>query len=240
MNLYERTWFCYADDDWIVGQLEYSIHKCDINGFRKLYNSGERLDSYDTAYEALELLLTASRITKHNKNKLIDMYEFLLNHEFFKNIKPYSTDIDEPSVLTMIRNHEPYSCVADILFEYIIEKFPEVIDLKYGPDKDPFLLFMAKGNYMKISRGWITYPGKNVDHYNKKNKHDQSLRDVVLMENNNWRGSYNPYKQNFIDFLINQEYQYQSLVKIQRWAIKMLYNPTSSYILRMVEDWQNE
>lgn len=194
-----RTGICYADDSWKVGQLEYSIHECDINGFIKLYNSGERLDTYDTAYETLELLLMASRITEHNKNQLIDMYEFLINHEFFKDIKPYSTNIDEPSVLTMIRNHEPYSCVARLLFEYIIEKHPEVIDLRYGSDEDPFLLFMAKGVYMQSYDQLARYLGHN--YYNLKNKHGQSLREVVLIENNNWPGSYNPYKQNFVDFL---------------------------------------
>lgn len=49
------------------------------------------------------------------------------------------------------------------------------------------------------------------------------------------------YEQDFIDFLVKQERKGDLYArKIQRWYSKRLYKPTSPYILRMVDSWQNE
>ena len=66
------------------------------------------------------------------------------------------------------------------------------------------------------------------------------MKDIVLLENKDEPDEYKYYKDDFIEFVDEQLNKYESIVKIQKWYLKRLYKPTSPYILRMVEDWQNE
>lgn len=228
-GIYRHTKIYYEDGVILeVGKLEYAIHKCNSNKFTTLYNHGVRFQKYYdmNKLKALELLFTT-----HRSKKIIEMYEFLLGHEYFKDIKLYSTDIDEPSILTMIRNHWLYFPDSSIFFEYFIKKHPGVLKLRYGPDEDPFLIFMAKGEYMQSQDGWICFPENHLSYYIFKNKQGQSLRDVALIVNKKWK-SCDIYEQKFIDFLIEHERKSDLYVrKIQRWYLKNHFYEIMSMLL---------